>query len=66
MQRITNATRAKDMEINAKKGRIEIPKDGKEKNYLARSGARFFSFWRVKILLLAPKAKFSRATFFET
>lgn len=23
------------MEINAKKGRIEIPKDGKEKNYLA-------------------------------
>lgn len=35
MQRITNATRAKDMEINAKKGRIEIPKDGKEKNYLA-------------------------------
>lgn len=35
MQCVTNATRAKDMEINAKKGRIEIPKDGKEKNYLA-------------------------------
>lgn len=34
--------------------------------FFGRSGARFFSFWRVKILLLAPKAKFSRATFFET
>lgn len=28
-----------------------------------RNGARFFSFWRVKILIPAPKEKLSRTTF---